>query len=450
MSRFARLLFDLPFLGPKAAIYLDGVGAFREYARRAQSGLVAIPMSGRFHYLANQPDVIAELLKLDMETIGRGGRTAFLRSVVGAGLLTSNDEPWARDRRRLQPLFSVACVAGWQPVIAAQVNAAIDRLALEGGAADFHRVSNHLVQSVTGDVFFGDLLDTAEKDALRQALQAINKNAYDEWLRLHFLRGPLLRLQTPGRRHAAAERARYRELVRTAIARAQTRSQQPAALALEIYDALDGDEDPIDRLCDHITTLNFAGQATTARFLVWLAEKCGRAPAWFADIRAESAALGTLPVTHRHGYAQHFPKTTAIINETLRLNSPSHSADREVRREVALSTGESVRPRCPITISIMNTHRDPDYWQDPDQFDPERFLGPRDQGAHPCAFMPFGHGRHKCIGEMLALAQIYTFILTLARRGSITIENKKPLQPRMRMSLEASAPLRVRFTPHTE
>ncbi len=66
---------------------------------------------------------------------------------------------------------------------------------------------------------------------------------------------------------------------------------------------------------------------------------------------------------------------------------------------------------CSISSPYL-VHHDPRAWPEPERFDPERFAEGSEQPFHRHAFMPFGLGQHKCIGQHLAMLE---GILTLAR-----------------------------------
>ena len=65
-----------------------------------------------------------------------------------------------------------------------------------------------------------------------------------------------------------------------------------------------------------------------------------------------------------------------------------------------------------VFYNIHRFHNDKDYWGDPEVFRPERFL----DNKHRDRFIPFGFGKRSCMGESLAKAELFMFIVMLLQR----------------------------------
>lgn len=64
---------------------------------------------------------------------------------------------------------------------------------------------------------------------------------------------------------------------------------------------------------------------------------------------------------------------------------------------------------------IPAVHRDPQFYPEPDKFDPDRFLPEQCSSRPPSSFLPFGAGQHTCIGQRYALLQIKTTVSVILR-----------------------------------
>ncbi len=63
-----------------------------------------------------------------------------------------------------------------------------------------------------------------------------------------------------------------------------------------------------------------------------------------------------------------------------------------------------------VVLSPYVTHRHPDFWDKPQEFDPDRFLAGSSADRLPYAYFPFGGGQRLCIGDKLALMEAQVII----------------------------------------
>jgi cytochrome P450 len=99
----------------------------------------------------------------------------------------------------------------------------------------------------------------------------------------------------------------------------------------------------------------------------------------------------------------------AVIEETLRWDSPTHSVPRFARRDAVVG-GRRVRAGQRLLVMIGAANRDPERFADPDRFDPRR-TGPR--------HLSFGVGMHYCLGAPLARAELAIALEELVRRFGV-------------------------------
>ena len=94
-----------------------------------------------------------------------------------------------------------------------------------------------------------------------------------------------------------------------------------------------------------------------------------------------------------------------IIKETLRLNPPAPFVNRECTEDYN-HDGIHIPAGTEIIIPIYALHHDPDAWDEPEKFDPERFRGPANDTRHAFQHLPFGAGPRNCIGMRFAILEI--------------------------------------------
>ena len=85
------------------------------------------------------------------------------------------------------------------------------------------------------------------------------------------------------------------------------------------------------------------------------------------------------------------PYTRMVFAESMRLYPPAWGLPRETIADDTLG-GYHIPARSLITLSQWVTQRHPDFWEKPEQFDPERFTPERSEGRPRFAYFPFGGG----------------------------------------------------------
>ena len=135
-----------------------------------------------------------------------------------------------------------------------------------------------------------------------------------------------------------------------------------------------------------------------------------------------------------------------VIMEAQRLYPATVQVNRECREDYDLN-GIHIPAGTEILIPLYALHHDPDAWQDPEKFDPERFRGPAKDARHAFQFLPFGAGPRNCIGMRFALMEIKIALVRILTRYKFvqSSETQVPLiiHPGATLSAKGGVSVRV-------
>jgi cytochrome P450 len=169
-----------------------------------------------------------------------------------------------------------------------------------------------------------------------------------------------------------------------------------------------------DLLRDEAITIFFAGHETTARTLSFLWYALATNPKVERQLHAEiDRVVGREPLTLEKMHD--LPYTLQVIKETLRLYPAAPVYVRDSLEEDVID-GVRIPAGSRMTIFPFLTHRHPDYWDNPEQFDPDRWTPEREAERHPQAFHPFAAGKRVCIGNNFSLFESQILVALLAAR----------------------------------
>jgi len=111
--------------------------------------------------------------------------------------------------------------------------------------------------------------------------------------------------------------------------------------------------------------------------------------------------------------------TYKTIQESLRMRSPAALIVRQLVDDDSVD-GHHFQAGSWVLISSYLTHQMPEFWPDPDRFDPERFTEEASRSRHQYAYYPFGVGPRTCIGNHLATIEIQLILAMILQRYEFT------------------------------
>lgn len=214
-------------------------------------------------------------------------------------------------------------------------------------------------------------------------------------------------------------------------------------MLLDAEDAETGERMTDQEVLDEVKTIFAAGHETTANALTWTWLLLSEHPGVGEKLKAElDVVLGG-----------HSPSATDIPNlrytkqvfdEALRLYPPVPALVRRVVRPAMLD-GYEIPGGSRVLISIYNMHRHPRFWEEPTRFEPERF-SPEQRAPHQdLAYIPFGAGQHKCIGNNFALMEGPLLLAMIAQRYELELVPERPVEREVAITMRPKEGLYVRL-----
>lgn len=366
--------------------------------------------SGEVGYMVASPEHAGHVLNHHHRNYRKGYGIDRVRLLLGRGLMVSEGADWLRHRTMLQPLFH--------------------RKVLEGLSATFTALARAMRDAWLSRASAGEPIDiTAETSAfaLDSILQALFGGDPGPLGR----RGPENPFAVVATEEArdlrfAARFRRLREEVGLALDARSGMAEPPADLLTLMLAARDTEGRPLsrDEVLDEVMTLVIAGHETTATTLGWT---------W-------------------HLLAQHPPAQQAleqtvdqVLRESMRLYPPGWLITRQALGPDALGD-LPIEPGALVFVPLYLLHRHPAHWPDPEAFLPERFAAGA-PARHPFAFLPFGAGPRRCIGEHFALMEMRCHLLEIGAALEVRASGSGPVELEPQVNLRPRHHLKVLAVP---
>lgn len=336
--------------------------------------------------------------------------------LVGNGILTSEGDFWMKQRRLAQPAFHRQRIATMADDMARCIEESLNdwHKIPSGTAVDVSELMTKLTLKVVGSALFStDISDSAASfgPSLRSAFEHINYKmghpiSAPEWF------------PTPG--NLAFKRARqvlYSTVDSIIDRRLQDKSNEKNDLLSMLLAAVGEDSMQNmtkEQLRMEVITLLIAGHDTVAAALTWTWYLLGTNPQCQATLHDELRSVlgGRRPTFSDLAKLEY---SMMIFEETLRLYPPAWGQPREAKEDDVIAN-YTIRKGTAISLCQYITHRHPEFWDEPEKFDPTRFTADKTAQRAKFAYFPFGGGQRVCIGNNFALMEGQLAIASIAQR----------------------------------
>jgi cytochrome P450 len=123
-----------------------------------------------------------------------------------------------------------------------------------------------------------------------------------------------------------------------------------------------------------------------------------------------------------------------VVKEALRLYPPAHAGMRLAKIDLEYQ-GYQIPAGTRLMYSVYLSHRQAQYWPQPNRFEPERFSSEQNRRRVPNTYVPFGGGPRNCIGAAFGLVEAKVVMARILQQFELELSQGK-VHPHMGVTLE--------------
>lgn len=342
------------------------------------------------------------LMDRDRNFSSKGGWDPLLDRLFPNGLMLRDFDDHRAHRRIMQVAFKQPAMQNYVEKLNEGIRQGLDRWRANGDF-QFYQAIKQLTLNTAASVFLGMPLGP-EADRLNQAFFDSVQAAV-----------AVIRTPIPGTKMWRGVQGRkyienyFREQIPL------RRGSDAADMFTLLCNAVDeeGNSYADADIVDHMDFLMMAAHDTLTSSITTLIYHLCRNPEWQDAARRECAALGLSPDNLPYERLGDVQIVEWCFKEALRINPPVPSIPRKAVRDFEFG-GYKIPGGTTVNISPGYTHRMPELWANPENFEPDRFSDQRaEDRKHKFAWVPFGGGAHMCIGLHFAYMQTKVFMYQL-------------------------------------
>ncbi|WP_257460059.1 cytochrome P450 [Archangium lipolyticum] len=417
--------------------------------RNRLGDVVRYRMGHMFVEQLTHPDHVKHVLADASARYTKGTVFDKTRPLVGNGLLTAEGDFWKRQRRLSQPAFhkerltalgemmtrtTAEMLQTWEPPVDAGQPLPV-----------FQEMMRLTLTVVVRALFSTDVSEQTREvgEAFTTALSVTNERIISP---LPYL-PQLYRLPTRANRAFRQAADTLDRIVNGIISQrraagAAANTEDLLGMLMVACDADTGDAFDDLQLRDEVMTLLLAGHETTATALAWTFHLLEQHPEVEARLHEEvdTALGGRVPTV------EDLPKlryVCCVFEEAMRLYPPIWAIPR-VAQEEDVVDGYRIPKGDMVILVPYVTHRHPDFWTEPERFEPTRFLPENGKDRPRWAYLPFGGGQRQCIGSNFAMMEAQLILAMVVQRFRLRGVPGVAVEPEPHVSLRPRGPMPMR------
>lgn len=434
--------------GPQGNFLLGNLTQFSEdeptfllESVKQHGDLVYFRLAHLHTYLMGHPDLVREVLVTQREKFEKAPLDKqILGKLLGNGLLTSDGDFHRRQRRLAQPAFHSKRIHNYAEVMVDYANQIMEAWRDEV-VVDITEEMMHLTMLIVSKTLFDADGITAEGKtaaSISKAMHDFQAVSNRDYQRGFSLPNWIPTTDNRLRNQAAAQFSQVMDQIIAERRKTAVNGQiaDTGDLLSMLMLSVDEDGEFMDdkQLRDEVATLFAAGHETTSNALSWTWYLLAKQPEVEAKLHEEldSVLAGRQPTL---ADLPNLPYSLQIIKEAMRMYPPAWILNGRLTLEDAEIGGYTIPKGSTVFVSPYVMHHLPQYFDEPEQFKPERFTPEFEKSLPKFAYMPFGGGVRICIGNAFAMMEAQLILATIAQKYRLTLAQTDPVRYKAQITL---------------
>ncbi|KAF3657707.1 CytochromeA2 [Capsicum annuum] len=404
----------------------------------------------------SDPALIRDIFVRKSDNFEKNESPALVKKLEGDGLLSLKGEKWAHHRKIITPTFYIENLRLMIPMMGKSMREMLEKWSKMSNASgkveiEVSEMFSTLSEDVITRIVFGSSYEDGRAIFELQAQQMVYATeAYQKV----FIPGYRFLPTKKNRISWRLDKEVRKSLMKLIEERRKISSKHHQVLSEECPNDLlevmikatqqhhddeyrnSSSNMTVNDIVEECKTIFFAGKHTTSNLLTWTTILLAMHPQWQELAREEVLRVCGARDPPSKDDLSKLKTLGMILNESVRLYPPAVAAIRRAKTDTQL--GDFSLPRgTELLIPIIAIHHDQTLWgEDANEFNPARFgRGVAQAAKHPMAFMPFGLGARRCVGQNLAVLQAKLAIAMILQRFSFDLSPSYKHAPTILMLL---------------
>ncbi|KAJ8933366.1 hypothetical protein NQ314_014081 [Rhamnusium bicolor] len=403
-----------------------------------------------------------ELVLTSTKHIKKGDAYNLLCEWLGTGLLTSDGSKWHNRRKILTPAFHFNILQDFVNIFNKETENLVEVLAIECSKPYINvikPITEYTLYSI-GETSMGiNLNEETTSKSYKEAIYKLGHNVTWRLVRPWFHSKTLYQLTARSKEdkmllnilhtfsdNVIGERQKTFQAEKKLSYSSKKRLAMLDLLLTAKYAGADIDDDGIR---EEVDTFMFEGHDTTSMGICYiLMTLANEKHAQEEILREIYEILGDSGKTPDYNDLTEMKYMERCIKECLRLYPSVPFIARVNGEEIKTKSGHTIPKGTNIHMHIYDLHRVPEYWEHPEEFNPDRFLPENIAIRHPFAYLPFSAGPRNCIGQRFAILEIKAALCGILRKFHLEpVDTPQDLRFKTDLVLRPYDEIKVKFVP---